>query len=70
MRQLTLAGLTLAMLAFAAPLSTASADSYYGPRKVGELCWTHQLGNSLGYWVACKPEGRTASAAVRRGKKN
>ena len=35
------------------------ANSYYGPRKVGNLCWKHQLGNSLGYWEACaeKPAG-------------
>jgi hypothetical protein len=69
MRQLTLAGITLAMLTFAAPLSTAKADNHWGPIKVGDQCWQRQGHNSLGYWAACKPEGRTANAAVRRGKR-
>ncbi len=70
MRQLALAGITLAMLTIAAPLSTtAQADSYYGPAKVGDLCWQRQGHNSLGYWAPCAP-ARTASAGVPRGKKN
>jgi hypothetical protein len=67
MRRSTLALATLATIAIAATFSAAQADSYYGPRKVGNLCWKHQLGNSLGYWEACaeKPAG-TAQASVRR----
>ena len=66
MRQVTLA--TLAALALAATFSTAQADSYYGPRQVGNQCWKQQLGNSLGYWTECakKDSARTAQASGRR----
>ena len=44
-----------AAVASFATLSTAKADSYYGPVKVGNMCWKKQGGNSLGYWVTCTP---------------
>jgi hypothetical protein len=69
MRHFTLAGVTLATLTFAVMLSAAHADSYYGPRQVGNQCWKPQSGGvSLGYWEAC-PAGRTAQAAIRRPAK-
>jgi hypothetical protein len=65
MRQVVLAVLASATLAVT--FSTAQADSYYGPRKVGNLCWKHQLGNSLGYWMQCPTDnGRSAQASGRR----
>jgi len=68
MRQVTLAIAALAAIALTTPLSTttAKADSYYGPVKVGSMCWVRQLGNSLGYWKACGSDARTAQASGRR----
>jgi hypothetical protein len=63
MRHFTMAGAVLAVLGVTAVLSSAHADSYYGPMKVGNQCWTRQGHNSLGYWTACKP---TESASVTR----
>jgi hypothetical protein len=55
--------------------SAASADSNYGPRRKGDQCWKHQLGNSFGYWETCKDAatatGASANATVSRpAKKN
>jgi hypothetical protein len=71
MRKLTLATVTLATLGLTATLSTAQAESYYGPLKVGSMCWHKQLGNSLGYWTECD-SAKTAHASVvrRTGKKS
>jgi hypothetical protein len=60
MRQVTLAAATLAAFSFAM-LSTAQADSNYGPTKNGDQCWRQQSGNSLGYWTKCA-ESRSAQA--------
>ena len=54
--------------------SAASADSNYGPRRNGDKCWKHQLGNSFGYWETCKdaataPAGAAANASVNRPTK-
>ena len=62
MRQVTLAAATLATLAFA---SGAYADSNYGPRKNGDQCWHHQLGNSLGYWAPCQPSHSARAVSTR-----
>ena len=43
--------------------SAASADSNYGPRRNGDKCWKHQLGNSFGYWETCKDAAATATGA-------
>jgi hypothetical protein len=51
MRYITLAAATLAAMAFA---EAAYADSNYGPRQKGDQCWHRQLGDSLGYWAACR----------------
>ena len=64
----------LVALALGTMVSVAHADSYYGPRQVGDKCWTAQAGISLGYWGSCKKEsaqsaattGRTANASVAR----
>jgi len=70
MRHIALAAV-LAALAFGAALSVAQADSYYGPRKVGNQCWVNQGGGvSLGYWAAC-PQDRSAArgrAGAARGR--
>ncbi len=65
MRKLTLAALALAALGFTATatLSSAQADNYWGPRKVGNQCWKHSLGNSLGYWSECA-DAKAANATV------
>jgi hypothetical protein len=68
MRKLTLAAVTLAALGFTATLSAAQAENYWGPIKVGTMCWKKQLGNSLGYWEECA-SAKTANASVGRGKK-
>ena len=67
MRQVTLAAATLAAFSFAM-LSTAQADSNYGPRRNGDQCWRHQSGNAFGYWTKCG-ESRSAQAA-RTGTRN
>lgn len=65
MHKVTLAVATLVTFTSIATLSPAMADSYYGPIKVGNLCWKKQLGNSLGYWEECKP-AKSAQASARR----
>ena len=69
MRHLTIAIATVATLGLAATLSAARADSYYGPKKVGDQCWHHTLGNSFGYWGECKPEKARAQAIVRPARR-
>ena len=59
MRYITLAAATLAAVAFA---GAACADSNIGPRKNGDQCWHHQIGNSFGYWSPCRSG---ASEALR-----
>jgi len=61
------AAAALATLAFAM-LSTAYADSHYGPIQNGDKCWHRQLGDSLGYWSACT-QAQTASRVVRTNAK-
>jgi hypothetical protein len=62
MRHLTLAAAALATLALA---GAAYADSNYGPRQKGNMCWQTQLHNGdLGYWAPCKP-GQGAQANTR-----
>ena len=51
MRHITLAAATLAAVAFA---GAAYAESNYGPRQQGNMCWHHQIHNSLGYWSPCQ----------------
>jgi len=54
----------------AATLSTAQADVLYAPRQAnGHVCWSTELGNSLGYWAPLRPNRNTAQARVtRRGR--
>jgi len=59
MRYITLAAATLAALAFA---GAGYADSNIGPRRNGDQCWHHQIGNSFGYWSPC----RSAAAEAER----
>ena len=70
MRKFTLAAVTLAALGFTATatLSSAQAENYWGPRQVGNQCWRHQLGNSLGYWTECD-SAKTAQASARHSSK-
>jgi hypothetical protein len=59
----------LAISALAIFVSASHADSYYGPRQVGNQCWKPQGGNSLGYWETCKDastSGATANASIAR----
>ena len=73
MRQVTLAVAALAAFSFAM-LSTAQADSNWGPLKKGDKCWIHRgvsTMDSLGYWGACgrSEEGEgSASARAQRAK--
>jgi len=68
MRHFTLAIATLALAATAA-VSTAQADSYYGPKQVNGMCFVKQVGNSLGYWATCPSKsGNSAQARVSRGR--
>jgi hypothetical protein len=69
MRKLALATVTLAALGFTATLSTAQAENYWGPIKVGNMCWKKQLGNSLGYWEECAP-AKTANASAANRKRS
>jgi hypothetical protein len=69
MRHLTLAGAALATLVLAAPLSSAQADSYWGPTKVGNQCWQRQGHNSLGYWTVCKPSQTATTTRTRGGSR-
>jgi len=45
--------------------STALADSYYGPRQVGDQCYFRSgIGESMGYWGPCA--ARAANATIPR----
>ena len=66
MRHFVFASATLAVLGFAATVSPAQADNYYGPVKVGDKCWTRQGHNSLGYWTACKKSAGSNDSTARR----
>ena len=68
MRQVTFAAAALAAAGFAM-LSTAYADSNYGPNRNGDQCWHRQLGDSLGYWSK-RAESRTAQAERTNSKSN
>jgi hypothetical protein len=64
----------IATLALGALSFSAHADSYYGPRQVGDKCWTPAGGpNSMGFWQTCKEKaaarGATANARVNRSAK-
>ena len=56
----------IAIAALVSVASAAQADSYYGPRQVGDQCYRRNgAGESLGYWEKC-PTGQTANAAIQR----
>jgi hypothetical protein len=58
---------TLAIAALVTVSSAALADSYYGPRQVGNKCYQRSTGmESAGYWADCPATGGTANASIRR----
>jgi hypothetical protein len=63
MRQITLAAVSLATLAFA---SAPYADSNYGPRHNGNQCWHNQGSNSIDYWGSCQPSQSAAQGVPAR----
>ena len=65
MTGLNLLGGVLVTLTFG--ITVANADSYYGPRQVGDQCYRRAgHGESLGYWEKCTAGGEATSTATAR----
>jgi len=47
-------------------ITAANADSYYGPRQVGDQCYRRSgAGESVGYWEKCATNETTSAATGR-----